>query len=211
MENEELFNEFEEIQEEELKPVVDGKVDGVELAPPKEEHIEFEFGNLSSGTKKEVKLKEEDLEKIFVIEKAELAKPKLIDGEGNPIPPKPFSEKSDKKGYTTKLKIEFKDNNYISLLPNVKWYLGVNKEGKKVLNPWFRTEGLSEEDLEDRFVAETSKLYYRFCKFKNIAPGKLSKADFINELADKKVKVSQWEDIYRKEKVYRIDIVEFVE
>ena len=189
-------------------------------APEEEEIV---LGELSEGVKKEVILKEEDLqvekdkdgkEKKFLIAEIELAvlgKPQLKDADGNPIQPKAFSENDPtKKGYTTKLKIEYKGNNYISLLPNVKWYLGTNKEGKKVLNPWFRTAGLTQDDLDDSFTSVVSKLYYKYCKFVGEEVGKVSQADFVKGLVGKKVKLVQWSDIFKKEKVYRIDIEEFV-
>lgn len=210
-ENKELFDSIEE--SEFLDEVPTEEAPAMVDAPDEEEVI---LGDLSDIAKKEIILKVEDLDEdgcmIVEIESAELGKPKLKDADGNPIPPKQFNETdASKKGYETKIKIEFKDNNYISLIPNVKWYLGTNKEGKKTLNPWFRTTGLKEADLEDKYVSEASKTYYRYCKFMGQESGKISQAEFIKGLAGKKAKIKQWSDTFKKEKVYRIDIVEFLE
>lgn len=214
MTDQENLEIFDSLNEESTK-LENENIDELEEVPEEvSSELEFEFGELSDNVKKEVILKEEDYEKVFVIEKVELGKPQLKDADGVPIPPKQFNEKDPtKKGYVTKLKIEYKDNNYISLIPNVKWYIAsrtINGVVKKILNPWFRTAGLKEEDLEDKFVSEASKLYYRFCKYKGIEPGKMSQSEFVSQLVGQKVKIRQWKEKYKGEMSYRIDIVEFV-
>lgn len=216
-ENKKLFDSISESEFEDKNEEVSVEPEMVEA--PEEEDIEL--GELSGNTKKDVVIKQEDLtvegeEKFLIaeIESATPGKPLLKDVDGNPIPPKQFNENDpSKKGYETKLKIEFKDNNYISLIPNIKWYISSReKDGKKVkvLNPWFRTNGLKEEDLEDKFVSEVSKLYIKYCKFTGEEIGKVSQQDFLNGLVGKKVKLVQWSQKYKGDDVYRIDIANFV-
>ena len=173
---------------------------------------EFDLGELSDSEKKEVVLRKEDEGKVFVIESAEIAKPLLRDVDGNFIPPKPFNEDDpDKKGYKTKVKVTYKDSDYISLLPSIKFYVGVNRQtNKKVLNPWFRTNGLTEEHLSDNFTAVISKLYFKYCKFVNKKPGKVTQKEFIESLPGMKVKLSQYKTKWKGNDSYRIDIAEFV-
>lgn len=182
--------------------------------PPEMDEADFEFGDLSSGVKKDVLLDEslEDDNLIFEIETAELSKPVLKDSDGNFIKPIAFSDNDPtKKGYKTKLLVSYKENNYISIIPNIKWYIGTNKTtGKKVLNPWFLTNGLNAEKLNDHFTSEVSKLYFRYCIKNDIEPGKLPQEDFIKKLVGCKVRVRQYADTYKGSKVYRIDVVEFI-
>ena len=179
------------------------------------DEMDFEFNEFSDNVKKEVILKEEDVKKVFTISKVEKGLPRLKDEMGNFIAPKPFNDKKpdSKVGYETKLKIEFEDSNYIALVPNIKWYPGIRKTDsgdKKVLNPWFRTN-ITADDLDDKFVSEISKLYYRFCVYKGVKPGMLSISDFITGLVGCKVELSQYKVKYQGEVRYRIDISKFIQ
>lgn len=210
MENQNKIEEYDKNVFDELSEDIESNENSIEMPETVEPEEDFEFGDLSESVKKEVILKDEDKDKIFTITSAELGKPLLKDVDGNSIPPKPFSDNDlTKKGYKTKLKVEVAEGNYILLIPNIKWYVGT-RNGKKVLNPWFRTTGLKAEDLNDKFVAETSKVYYRYCLFKGVEPGKLSQADFVKGLIGCKIKVKQWAEKYKGEMCYKIDIAEFV-
>lgn len=192
--------------------------------PPKEIESDFELGELSFKTAEqlEVQIADEDYDeenketvKTFVIKTAELLKPNTRDNEGKFIPPAPFNkDKPDgDKGYKTYLKITYEECNYLSLIPNVKWYVGVDRVTKKKrLNPWFFTK-MTEDKLSDNFTAEISKLYYKYCvKFgykvsKTFA--ELGTKLFVEGLVGKKVKLTQWSTDHNGMK-YRIDIKEFI-
>ena len=181
------------------------------------ENIEFvapdvEFGELSSSEKKDIMILEEDKTKVFEIESAEILKPRLVDVDGKLIEPKVFNEKDPtKKGYTTKLSITYKDSNYLSLLPNIKWYIGVNANtGKKVLNPWFNTT-VTKDDLTSQYTSEISKLYFKYCEKFGHVVGKLTQNDFVAGLKGKQVKLKQWSTKWEGTTRYRLDISEFVE
>lgn len=212
-ENEKLF-EQEFVKEE--SPVEDGSMTmDDDLETPDLEEIDYELGELSDQQKKEVVLKEEDLKKTFIIETAEIRKPILKDIDGKMIPPIFFKKDEngkvldpDKKGYVSKLILTYKDTDYISIIPNVKWYIGTNQHGKPVLNPWFRTTGLTKEDLNDNFTAQTSKLYFRYCDFLGMKPGKVTQKEFVDGLVGKKVKLINTP--YKKHGANRIDVTEFV-
>lgn len=177
-----------------------------------EEGITYEIGELSDNEQKEVVLKEEDDGKIFRISYSKINEPILKDENGNPIPPKPFKEKGGKVGYKTKLKLLYEDTNYVSYIPNIKWYPGINKQtNKPMLSPWFPID-ITEEDLTNQFTPEVSKLYFKFCKFIGVEPGKLTRKDFELQLNGKLAKVKQT----KQKRIdgtlgYRIDIEEFVE
>jgi hypothetical protein len=176
----------------------------------------FEIEELSDQEVLEVKMEnpKEDKEKTFIIETTEILQPILKDEEGNFIPPKPFNEaKQDSKvGYKTKVKITYKDSNYVSYIPNIKWFPGIDQNsGKKVLRPWFGIKGLDETKIKSKFTPEITKLYHKFCMAKGIEPGKLSQNDFIRKLVGEKVKLDQYAEEYNGKMAYRIDIAEFVE
>lgn len=169
------------------------------------------FGELSDKEVKEVIMLSEDKEKVFTIESAEIIKPKLYDDEGKPVEPKPFSEENkEKKGFVTKLRVVYKDNNYVSLIPNVKWYLRINEDGTQTYSPWFRTKGLDADALKSKFCPVISKLYHKYCLAFEHEVGKFPQASFVKGLVGKKVKLEQWSDDFKNKKVYRIDIKEFV-
>lgn len=90
---------------------------------------------LSDTEAEDIKIKTEDLENDFIIESAEILTPQLKDADGNFIAPEPFNkEKPDsKKGYKTKLKLKFKDTSYASFVPNIKWFINIQKDGSKKL------------------------------------------------------------------------------
>lgn len=168
---------------------------------------------LSDKPSEDIKLKKEDEGKEFIIETSKILEPQLIDTDGNAIPAKPFSDKSNSKtGYKTKLKLTYKDTNYASFIPNIKWFINVNKDGSKILKPWFATNPKEsvEEDMKNTFIAEITKVYYKFCEFKNVEPGKLSQQDFVNELVGKKVILKT--TTYKQDGTtsYRIDIDKFI-
>ena len=170
-----------------------------------------EIAELSDSENKQVILAEEDEGAVFEIENAEIQKPKL-EGVNGPIPPEPFNpNKPEQKGYTSKMHITYKGNNYISILGKIRWYVSV-KEGKTVITPWFNTRGLDENCLEDQFCSPVSRLYYLACVFKNVEPGKMTQKEFIDFLnAGRKVKVKQFKTKFEGEWRYRVDIVEIVE
>jgi len=212
-ENEELFAQG---QEEENNQDVFGDdtqdVQGDMQEAPEGFGSDYEIGDVSNTVKGEVRFREEDEDKVFVIETAKLLEPITRDEEGNFIEPKPFNkDKVDsKKGYQTKVKITYKDSDYVSLIPNVKWYPGLNKEtGKKILTPWFVT-GIEEKKLSDNFTPEISKVHYKFCIANGYEPKKISKEQFLKELVGKKVRLESWETDYEGQTRYRVDIKEFV-
>jgi len=141
------------------------------------------FGELSDAEAKEVQLKPEDANKVFVIEKAEIRKPMLKDANGV-IQPQPFNkEKPDQVGYVSKMHITFKDSVYTSILGKIRWYIKLNpKTNKKFLQPWFLTKGLDESCLNDNFVSPVSKLYYLVCKKLGKEVGKITQHEFIEYL-----------------------------
>jgi len=172
----------------------------------------FEIGELSDKKPLEIELKEEDKGKVFEIEDVEKLPPKTKDEEGKFISPKAFSDKPDSKvGYKSKLKITFKDSDYVSYVPNIKWYPGVTKDGRKILNPWFPIKGLTEEKVKSKYTPEISKLYYKFCNFKGIEPGKITQQEFIEHLKGEKGKLGQYSEEFNGKMSHRIDIEEFVE
>jgi len=77
------------------------------------------------------------------------------------------------------------------------------------LKPWFLIK-VTKEALASRFTAEISKLYYKYCEFTKQEVGKLRAQDFINGLVGKKVKLSQYKELYDGKMAYRIDIANFV-
>jgi len=183
---------------------------------PTEIEGDFELGEMSSQTKLEVQLKDNDGAdndnegKTFIIENAELVKPRTRDADGNFIEPIVFNpKKPDQKGYVTKLKITYKDSDYISLIPNIKWYVSSAVKGKKTLNPWFATQ-ITEDKLTDNFTSAISKLYFRFCTKHGYEVGKVPAAQFIKELPGKAVKLEQWQTTFEGAERFRIDIKEFV-
>jgi hypothetical protein len=223
-----MENEFDDLQGfEEVQEEVNDMVE-----PPKQNtEQDFEFGEISSGENKyQVVLNDEDINKEFVIESAEIMKPVTRDVDGNFIEPKAFNDKQpDKKGYVSKVRITYKGTNYLSVIPNVKWYIARgDKPGTKKLNPWFLTKVTSEK-LDDNFTSEIGKMHYKFCKAygyqveltddekkdatlveKNSKKPELSGGQFIKELVGKKVKLSQWKTFYEGGKRFRIDIKEFL-
>ncbi|MCK4260174.1 MAG: hypothetical protein KAX49_14445 [Halanaerobiales bacterium] len=146
----------------------------------------------------------EDNKKEFVIESVELMKPitKNVDGVIEPL------KSNGKKYYQTKLKILYKDTDYASYIPNIKWYLGLDKEGKKTLTPWFRLKCV-EEDLKDNFTPEITKMYYRFCNKFDIEVGKLTRNEFVDQLVGKKVILKNTSGKYNGKTWNRIDIKSF--
>jgi len=196
------------------------------VVAPKTEEEDFDFNTDDNLSTTKVEFDEEDYDdekeeakKEYVIEKAEFIKPITRDGDGNLIEPKMFNEKDpNKKGYTTKVKITYKDSDYISLIPNVKWYLSLYKNpatGKKTYNAWFNVKNLTKDSLKDNFTSAISKIYYKYC-IKNdikIAMDKdkpeLKQGQFLSELSGKKVKLEQWKTNYEGSERYRIDIKEF--
>lgn len=219
MENEEVFNQvdvegdFEVGQSEEQNSQVEFQQEEFQQEEKEPEMVEpdFEFGQLSNSEKKDLILREGDEKNTFEIENAEIIKPRLVDDEGQKIEPKPFNENNpDKKGFTTKVRITYKDSSYMSLIPNVKWYQGVNPQTKKkVLNPWFNIN-VVESALNDQYTSEISKLYYKFCIKNGYTPGKLTQKQFIEKLPGSKVKLKQWSMKYKGETRYRIDVEKFV-
>lgn len=207
---------FDEMETTEEKNITrDTTVKAEEPTKPEmtEEGIDYEVGSLSDEDILEVKLKEEDKDKVFEIESVELLAPILKDVEGNFIPPKPFNPlKPDSKvGYKTKLMLKIKDTNYVCYIPNVKWFPGVDRNtGKKVLNPWFGIKDLNEENIKSKFTPEITKLYYKLCKFLNIEPGKMNQQVFVDTLPGMKFKPEQYAEEYNGKMTYRIDIKEFV-
>jgi len=174
---------------------------------------DIEIGEFSDADSLDVKFKEdEDKERVYEIETAELLKP-ILKGADGPIPPKQLSEKDPTKlGYETKLKITYKDCNYVSMAGKISWYLSVDQNtGKKVLNPWF-PRNVEEDDLQDNFTRTISKLYYRVCKAMNKEVGKVSMKEFETYLnSGIKVKLEQWSSKYQGSLHYRIDIKEIVQ
>lgn len=169
---------------------------------------------LSDKKAADLKLKEEDKDKIFEIESVEILKPNLRDSEGNYIPPQKFNKekKDSSKGYKTKLKITYKDTEYVSYLPNVKWFQNTMSDGSKKLSPWFATKHSVgfEEDLKNNFICEITKLYFRYCKFVDKKVGKISQKEFVEGLEGTKVKLINSRHDYDGKTTYRIDIAEFV-
>jgi hypothetical protein len=185
-----------------------------EKAQPELKDEGFEIEELSDQEVLEVQIEEKDKDKVFEIESTEILKPIMKDENGNFIAPKPFNkEKQDSKvGYKTKVKITYKDSSYVSYIPNIKWFPGIDQNsGKKVLRPWFGIKGLDETKIKSKFTPEITKLYYRYCMTKGIELGKLTQSDFIRKLVGEKVKLDQYAEEYDGKMTYRIDIGEFVE
>ena len=174
---------------------------------------------LSNKASDDLKLKEEDVGKVFVIESVEILKPQTKDAEGNRILPERFNKEKDdsKEGYKTKLKISYKDTDYVSFMPNIKWFGNKGNDGKIRYVPWFATKARKsvEAELKNTFTCEVTKIYLRFCVFKGIEPGKLSQSEFADKetskLIGQKVKLVNTEFDYNDRITTRIDIVEFVE
>jgi hypothetical protein len=189
---------------------------------------DIEIQGFSDGETKDVELKEEDRLEIkdsegktvrvlskqtFKIEKAELCKPILKGVDGFIAPKQLKKDDPESLGYETKMKITFVDSNYISIVPKITWYLGVDKiTGKKVLRPWFPRNKLTEEDLTSNFTRTISKLYDLVCKKLNVEPGKLTLKGFEDYLnSGISVQLEQWKTKFEGSIHYRLDIYKIVD
>jgi len=185
---------------------------------------EIEIGELTDSEVFEVSLNADDVEdkgtpeaplflskKDYVIKSAKVSPPILKNANG-PIPPTVFNDKfPDKKGYETKLIITYENSSYKSIIPKVKWYLGINsKNGKKMLNPYF-FRNVKKEDLSNTFMATISKLYYKYCMFVKKVPGKVGALEFEKGLVGKKVKLSEYRTNFEGTDRTRLDVYQFLE
>ena len=197
-ENKDVFDEAQPVQELAIEAAVENKV---ALKPKMEAtETEYELEELSDAEKFDVKLAEEDEGKTFEIEAIELGRPNTSQAV--------IVSETGKELFKTKLKVKYKDTNYMSLLPNIKWYVN-DKNGKKILNPWFATN-ITEEQLQDNFTAETSKLYYRYCIKVDAVVGKVTAKEFVEGLVGMKVKLETTTGKYKGKDWGRIDIKEFI-
>lgn len=171
---------------------------------------EIEIGGLSSVEKLEIMLKPEDKDKVFTIKTAEITNPKYKDAEGNKIP-MIVPEQGGQPHYKSKFKLTFVNSNYGAYVPNIKWYLN-DVHGKKVLQPWFAIDKLSEEDLENPLVSQVSKMYYKYCVKNKIEVGKLTREKFRESLIGMQVTLKQFKGTNPKTKQtgYTILIDKFV-
>jgi hypothetical protein len=180
---------------------------------------DVEFGDVSDSVLKSVELLPEDTEEVdgkkvskgwYKIEDVEWAKPYLKEADGTPIPPTKFNPTNpkSKEGYKTKAKITYKDSNYVSNLPSIKWFKNV-QDGKTFYNPSFRTD-LTKKSLNDNFVAEIEKLYVRYCQKIGVRIGSVSKKQFQDDLKNYEVRLSQYYDTRTEpHKPVRLDIFDF--
>lgn len=183
-----------------------------ETKKPENKSFDVDFQDFSDKENEEIRLEEKDEGKVFEIESVEILKPLLVNPDGSRNEGIKLSDKPDAKvGYKTKLKVKYKNSQYVSLLPNIKWYKNVQANGTTKLMPWFAITPKKsvESDLKSNFVAEVTKLYFRFCEFKNVKPGKVSRKDFCENLVGLKVKLVTKEFEYEGTK-YRIDVDSFI-
>ena len=206
-ENKDVFDEVSPTDE----VVMEKGAEAPTAAPLEEKQVEYEMEELSDSEKFDIKLSEEDeavedketkklVCKEFEIEHIELGKPMTENA--------PEVSETGKQFFKTKLKVKYKDTNYMSLLPNIKWYVN-DRGGKKVLNPWFGTSGLTEKSLDDPFIAEVSKLYYRYCIKAGAEVGKITAKEFVEALVGMKVKLKTTTGKYKGKNWSRIDIHSF--
>ncbi len=167
------------------------------------------FGDFVDSGPVEIQLAEEDLDKVFEIESAEIQKPFTKDSDGNTIEPKVTN--NNRKYYQSKLVIKYKDTDYASFVPNVKWFVNVDDDNNVRLTPWFNRR-IKEDDLTDNFMPTISKLYYKFCQHTKQDVGKLQNKEFVDGLAGKKVKLEQYKakNPLTGKMGYRIDVKEFI-
>lgn len=201
-------NVFDNIEEDALEKTEE-KTEKKEKEEQKDDEKKMVFGDFVESEPAEIILADEDKDKVFEIESAEIQKPFTKDSDGVPIEPKVTS--NNRKYYQSKLKIKYKDSDYVSFVPNVKWFLNVDDDNNVRLTPWFNRT-IKEDELEDNFMPTISKLYYRYCEFTNQEPGKVQNKEFIDGLVGKKVKLEQYKskNPITNKMGHRIDIKEFV-
>jgi len=202
--------------------VLDSVAETPELVAPEEE-VEYEISDFSDQPQYDVKFNEADtitkddivlLKDVVTITEVIVPPPIMKDATGKFIPAKPFNPKNpDAIGYKVKMQLKYSGvgEKYISILSNVRWYAGVDKNtGKRVLSPWIDTR-ISKETCRSDKKSTVSKLYYKYCMFKNLEPGKVLAKEFREGLVGMKVQLEQWSDVYEGNNVFRVDIHSFVE
>ena len=186
-ENKDIFSEVENNDNvENLENVENIPLPPASTPTPEKAEDEITFGDVTDAVSHDIELKPEDEGKEFVIESARILKPRIKDVDGNIIPAV-VSKSGKAKYYKSKLEVLFKNCNYKALVSTVMWFEN-EKEGKKVLNPSFKTV-IEEEDLDDNFTGDTSKLYYRYCMKQKIEVGSIGIKSFIDNLPGMKVKL----------------------
>lgn len=202
---EEELNKVEENisnQPENTEPVddVDALLDSINIGAP------------DNSIRAEVELKEEDAEKIFVIEDVELKQPYLKDENGKFKQPEPFNDKKpeDGSGYVSKVHIKFTGVDYLSKLGKIRWYPKFVNDKMTEINPWMQREGLKEGCVGDPFVSPISQVYYLYCKKIGVEVGKVGLKDFLDALKGLKVKLKTTTGSYNGGWT-RLDIKEIVE
>lgn len=210
MDNSEVFNQIDETYE--ASKTVAAPVAANSAVPVMQPLEEAEFGEVSDKVKMDVELATEDKGKVFEIENAEIKRPILMDANKNPIEPKHAKKDPTKVYYESKVVVTFKGTNYVSIIPMVKWFKQIKVvEGKdKVfLNPWFNTT-IVEKDLNNHLVSDISKVFYKYCKKKNLDQKKVTQKSFIDGLKGMKVKLEEDSGVYEGRPFARLKIAEFV-
>ncbi len=191
----------EPVQSEECKPTEKEIEEAIS-----ENEEDFVIGDLSDEDSYDIKLSESDEGKVFEIERVENRPPKTKDEKGTIAP---IVSKNGKSYYQGKMRVYYVGTTYVSIVPNVKWYVSLNSDsGKKQLNPWF-LQAIDESKLTDNFTPEISKVYFKFCQKFGHEVGKLSQAQFVTELVGKKVKLTTTSGEYNGKPWSRIDLQEF--
>lgn len=200
------------VENEEVFDKVDEAVAAPVAAPSLQPVEEVEFGEVSDRIKFDVELATEDKDKVFEIETVELKKPVLIDANGNEVEPMVSQNDSTKLYYNSKLVLTYKDSNYASIVPTVKWYKQTREENGKTkvyYNPWFNTN-ITEEQLTDKLTSDIAKLFYRYCKKKGLDKKKVTQKAFLEGLKGMKVKLVTERGKYKGNEWAKLTIAEFV-
>ena len=201
-ENEEVFDKMDESV---VAPVA---APTPEMQPAEE----AEFGEVSDRVKFDVELNIEDKDRVFEIDTVEAKKPVLINADGNPVQPKVSQNDATKSYYESKLVLTYKDSNYASIIPSIKWFKQTKEENGKTkvyYNPWFNTN-MVEEQLDDKLVADITKLFFRYCKIKGLDKKKVTQKAFLEGLKGMKVKLETAKGKYKGNDWAKLVVKEFV-
>jgi len=173
-----------------------------------DEDVEVKTFKDAEGNETKIKIMKMPLE----IESARILLPRIKDVDGNIIPPlETISKKNNRKlkYYVSKVEILYKDSNYKSLVPSIRWWVN----GSQV-TPSFKTEFVENVDL--KYITDITKLYWKFCdaygydKTKKDETKILSQKQFINELVGKKAIIKELTTFYQDQWRFKLAIDSFV-
>ena len=210
-------NVFDELQDQPVDPQVPSttEVPGQEEPEEAPESVRiFSRENMSKkaptdGGEKKILPEEQYNKKVFTIKDVSFTALRLIDADGNKIPPI-TAQNGKTKYHKVKLCIQFDEDNIKEYYPSI--YVFKNRDTKDWDNLSIQRYEIAEIDEreKDSFASTVGILLAKFARFKKLEPKNISNYDFVEGLIGLKCQLKKTTGKFNGSEWSRNDIVDFM-